>query len=169
MTEQQTRPLADIVAEAQQRCPLTFTPTRENPAEDGELDTMRFSWTLSSMGEHGRLFGHINGKWSCGSAVPLIGLGLAATNTPQQREAIRSAFLPSMAGVIESLLLDFVSAREHADGWAWAKDCGYGDGSSLADIRKMVEAHPTVMRHGRFLADWFGDLMEAAEQAACEA
>ena len=155
MTEQQTRPLADIVAEAQKRYCLSFDVVRLNPGENGERDTLRFHWTI----------GRYAGEWSCGSAVPLVhnGIGNEAV-----RRKVREAYAPSMAQVIESLLLDFVSAKEHANGWDWAEDCGYGDGSSMADIRKMVEAHPTAIRHGRFLADWFGDLMEAAEQAAIE-
>ena len=168
MTEQQTRPLADIVAEAQGRQPLEFQAIRLNPHENVERDTLHFQWFITLSKKYPGGIASINGEWSCGSAVPLLDLGLAATNTPQQREAIRSAYAPSMVQMIESLLLDYSSASEHVDGWDWAEDCGYGDGSSMADIRKMVEAHPQVMRHGRFLADWFGDLMEAAEQAAIE-
>lgn len=164
MTERQTRPLADIVAEAQKRDPLEFVVTRENFRENGERDTLRFAWSIFLA----RLDA-IRGEWSCGSAVPFFshpgnGRGLDEA----ERRKLREAYYPSMATVIESLLLDFISAREHVDGWEWAKDCGYGNGSSMADIRKMVEAHPTAIRHGRFLADWFGDLMEAAEQAAIE-
>lgn len=162
MTEQQTRPLADIVAEAQKRVPVEFTITRENFRENGERDTLRFTWSLFEA-----RYDAIRGEWSCGSAVPLFrnpGKG----HDEAARRKVREAYVPSMATVIDSILLDFVSAREHVDGWDWAKECGYVDGSSMADLRKMVEAHPTVMRHGRFLADWFGDLMEAAEQAAIE-
>lgn len=160
MTEQQTRSLADIVAEAQGRDPITFNATRLNPGESGDKDQLRFTWTM-----HTDNSVVLQGDWFCGSYVPLQNYGGVNLS---RRVVAREKFLPSMATVIESLLLDFVSAREHVDGWDWAKECGYGDGSSMADIRKMVEAHPQVMRHGRFLADWFGDLMEAAEQAAIE-
>lgn len=156
MTEQQTRPLADIVAEAQKRYCLSFDVGRLNPEENGERDTLRFHWTI----------GRIEGELSCGSAVPLVHNGIG---NEVERRKVRAEFKPTMADVIASLLLDYSSASEHVDGWAWAEECGYGQGSTLADIRRLVEAHPTALRHGRFLADWFGDLMDAAMQAAAEA
>lgn len=173
MVEQQTRPLADIVAEAQERFPLTFTATRENQGENGERDTLHFLWRITWSRKYPGGVVFESGEWSCGSAVPFFqnhGLGgdVSLGQLREARRKVRETYVPSMATVIESLLIDYSSASEHADGWAWAEECGYGEGSRLSDIRRIVEAHPTALRHGRFLAEWFGDLFDAALQAALE-
>lgn len=153
MTEQQTRPLARIIAKA---APVSFVAVRTNPSENGERDTMRFRWEIIRGGNM------ISGKWSCGSAVPLFGLGIASTNTPQQREAIRREFRPTLADIVSALLRDYETAELAGNAWDMCREFGI---EGIDAIQEAVESFPGMLRKGRFIVQWLDFLAQEAMEA----
>lgn len=180
MTEQQTRPLAEIIAKAP---PVRFVVVRMNPSENGERDTMRFRWEITK--GNGKT---ITGNWSCGSAVPLLAyqkgegkpvrmtfstigradrdLSLGAKlviDAEEKRRAVRAAYLPTLATVVSALLWDYDTAESVGDAWELCREFGT---EGVDQIRETVENFPAMLSNGRFIVQWLGELAQEAREAA---
>lgn len=179
MTEQQTRPLAEIVAKAP---PVRFVVVRMNPSEDNERDTMRFRWEITK--GNGKA---IAGNWSCGSAVPLLAyqkgegepvrmtfstigrndrdLSVSARlviDAAEKRRAVRAAYLPTLADIVAALLWDYDTAESAGDPWELCREFGT---EGIDAIRETVENFPAMLSNGRFIVQWLGDLAQEVREA----